>query len=251
MVPSHFRVVKRLEQHCGYDPSGNIGSYLFLHSTARLDERRAEAEGSQTEMAVHIGLIGGGNISSTHARATRAIPGVEIVAVFGRNTEKVNRLSVEHRSVPYLDLNEFLSHRPMEMVIIGSPSGMHALQGIAAARRGLHVLVEKPIDVCTNQADALIAACDDAGVRCGVIFQEHFQPGILRLKQLIDDGSLGRLFFADAQVNWYRPPEYYSKSSWHGVRALDGGGALMNQGVHTVDLLLWLLGDVANVRGIL
>jgi predicted dehydrogenase len=136
----------------------------------------------------------------------------------------------------------------MEMVIIGSPSGLHAEQGIAAARRGLHVLVEKPIDITTKRADALIEACDRAGVRCGVIFQERYQANNLRVKQLIDEGSLGRLLLVNAHVPWYRPDEYYTKSRWHGVRAIDGGGALINQGVHTVDFLLWMMGDVASLQ---
>lgn len=197
---------------------------------------------------MHIGLIGAGNISNTHARAVLAIPGAEIVAVCDVIREKVEQLSAELGAAPYVDLNAFLAHRPMEMVIIGSPSGLHAQQGIAAAEHGLNVLVEKPIDISTDRADALIAACDRAGVKLGVIFQERFQPGTRRLKQLVSDGTLGDLLLVDARLKWYRPPEYYSGSRWHGVRAIDGGGALINQGVHTVDLLLWVFGDVSRVQ---
>src|SRR5262249_35962989 len=112
----------------------------------------------------------------------------------------------------------------------------------------LHVLVEKPIDISSERADALISKCKEARVKLGVIFQDHFQPDIRRLKQLIGDGVLGKVLLADARVKWFRPPEYYSDSRWRGTWALDGGGALMNQGVHTVDLLLWLLGDVVCVQ---
>src|SRR5258708_17441224 len=199
-------------------------------------------------MTIHVGLIGAGNISYTHARAAKAIPGVEIAAVCGPNAEKVKHLSAEHGGVPYGDLDAFLRHRPMEMVIIGSPSGLHAAQGVEAARRGLHVLVEKPMEISTARADVLIAECSKAGVKLGVIFQDRLKPGILRLKQLIDAGALGKLLQVDAQVKWYRPPEYYSGSRWRGTWALDGGGALMNQGSHTVDLLLCLLGDVSRVE---
>jgi predicted dehydrogenase len=197
---------------------------------------------------VSVGLIGGGNISDTHARAAIAIPGVEIAAVYGINPEKVNRLCREYGGTPYGDFNTFLAHRPMEMVVIGSPSGLHVRQGMAAAAQGLHVLVEKPIDISAERADTLIAACEKAGVKLGVIFQDRFKPEILRLKQLVDDGVLGRLLLVDARVKWYRPPEYYQRSRWRGTWAFDGGGALMNQGVHTVDLLLWLLGEVAEVQ---
>jgi predicted dehydrogenase len=136
----------------------------------------------------------------------------------------------------------------MEFVAIGSPSGLHSAHGIAAARAGLHVLVEKPIDVTTERADALIEAAAKAGVALGVFFQDRFKPDIVRVKQAMEEGALGRPLLADARVPWYRPPEYYSASRWRGIRALDGGGALMNQAIHTVDLLIWLMGDVARVR---
>src|SRR5215472_11188969 len=107
-------------------------------------------------MTFYAGLIGGGNISETHARATRVIPGVEIAAVYGTNSEKVRKLSGDHGGTPYTDFAAFLAHRPMDLVIIGSPSGLHASQGIAAAKKGLHVLTEKPIDISTAPADELI-----------------------------------------------------------------------------------------------
>ncbi|HEV2989200.1 MAG TPA: Gfo/Idh/MocA family oxidoreductase [Candidatus Angelobacter sp.] len=199
-------------------------------------------------MAIHVGLIGGGNITNTHARAVAAIPGAKIVAFCGMNPQKIEQLCTQFGGSAYSDLNSFLSHPSLEMVIIGSPSGLHAEQGIAAAQRGLHVLVEKPIDISTSRADALIGECDRAGVKLGVIFQDRLKPSICRFKQLIAEGRLGRPLLVDARVKWYRPPEYYTNSRWRGTWNLDGGGALMNQGVHTVDLLLWLLGDVTTVE---
>jgi UDP-N-acetyl-2-amino-2-deoxyglucuronate dehydrogenase len=199
-------------------------------------------------MTIHIGLIGGGNISETHARAALAIPGVEISAIHGINPEKIARLCREHGGTPYQDFNAFLQHRPMDLVIIGSPSGLHAEQGIAAARSGLHVLTEKPIEISTARADALIAAAKKSNVHLGVIFQDRMKPHIRQLKSWLDLGLLGKALFVDARVKWYRPPEYYANSRWRGTLALDGGGALINQGVHTIDLLLWLLGDVVRVQ---
>jgi len=199
-------------------------------------------------MTIHIGLIGGGNITETHARAARAIPGVEISAIHGANAEKIARLCREHGGTPYQDFDAFLQHRPTDLVIIGSPSGLHASQGIAAARHGFHVLTEKPIEISTARADALIEAAKQSNVQLGVIFQDRTKPHIRQLKSWLDQGLLGRPIIVDARVMWYRPPEYYSNSRWRGTFALDGGGALINQGVHTVDLLLWLLGDVARVQ---
>src|SRR6202049_2824159 len=136
----------------------------------------------------------------------------------------------------------------MDLVMIGSPSGLSAAGGIAAGHSGGHVLTKKPIDISTARADALIEAAASAAVKLGVIFQDRVKPDIRRLKQWIERGALGKVLLVDARVKWYRPPEYYGQSKWRGTLALDGGGALMNQGVHTVDLLLWLLGDVTRVQ---
>jgi len=199
-------------------------------------------------MATHVGLIGGGNISETHARAACAIPGVVVAAICGTNTEKVNRLCRNYGGRAYGELGAFLDHRPMDFVAIGSPSGLHATQGIAAANHGLHVLTEKPIDISSARADELIEATQKAGVKLGVMFQDRHKPDIRRLKEWIDHGVMGKPLLAEARVKWYRPPEYYGQSKWRGTLALDGGGALINQGVHTLDLLLWLIGDVARVH---
>src|SRR5712664_3849896 len=129
-------------------------------------------------MTTHIGLIGGGNITETHARAARSIPGVEISAIHGTNAEKIARLCREHG---------------------GSPSGLHATQGIAAARHGLHVLTEKPIEISTARADALIEAATQSKVQLGVIFQDRMKPHIRQLKNWLDQGLLGKLLFVDAR----------------------------------------------------
>ena len=199
-------------------------------------------------MTIHVGLIGAGNISDTHARAARATAGVNIAAVYGTNAKKVDRLAREHDAQPYRDLQAFLTHRPMDLVMVGSPSGCHAAEGIAAARGGLHVLTEKPIDITTQRTDALIEAAEQNKVKLGVFFQDRTKPDIRKLKQWVDHGVIGKPLLIDARVKWYRPPEYYSGSKWRGSLALDGGGALMNQGVHTVDVLLWLFGDPVRIQ---
>ena len=196
---------------------------------------------------ISVGILGAGNISETHARAAREVEGVEITAIYGQNRAKVARLSELYGGKVCDDVQAFLNHKPMDLVLIGSPSGVHAEQGIAAAEHRLHVLVEKPIDVTTERADALIKACEQAGVKLGVFFQDRVAPDTCKLKELVAAGTLGKPILVSGRVKWYRPPEYYGDSRWRGVRALDGGGALMNQGVHTVDLLLWLMGDVVSV----
>lgn len=194
-------------------------------------------------MTFRLGILGAGNISDTHARAASAIPGVDVVAVHGRNHERTARLAATYGAAAFDSLDGFLAH-PMDAVAIGSPSGVHAEQGSLAAARGLHVIVEKPIDVTPARADVLIEAAAKADVRLGVFFQDRVQPDIVRLRQAIESGRIGRPLVASARVKWYRPPEYYGQSHWRGTWALDGGGALMNQGIHTVDLLQWVLGPV-------
>ncbi|OLB09880.1 MAG: hypothetical protein AUH22_00115 [Gemmatimonadetes bacterium 13_2_20CM_1_70_33] len=198
-------------------------------------------------MTVRIGLVGCGNISDTHARAAREVGDVELVAYCGRDAAKASAMAQRYGGTAYRELDAFLAHRPMDVVVVGTPSGVHAEHAQAAARQGLHVLVEKPLDITTARIDGLTAECDRAGVKLGVIYQDRAAPDLIWLKRLIARGGLGRPIVASARVRWFRPPEYYAGSRWRGTWGLDGGGALMNQGIHTIDLLLWLLGDVDRV----
>src|SRR5687767_7748756 len=134
---------------------------------------------------IHVGLIGAGNISDTHARAVSEISGATVAAVHAPTRAHAERLAARHDAVAYDSLDRFFDHRPLDMVIVGSPSGLHAEHGIAAAQRGLHVLVEKPIDVTVARADALIAEAARAGVTLGVIFQDRVKPDVMRLKSLV------------------------------------------------------------------
>src|SRR5262249_36746915 len=158
-------------------------------------------------------------------------------AVFGSNAEKVAQLAKRYDATAYTDMAAFLRHRPMEIVAIGSPSGLHGDQVQAVANAGMHVLVEKPLEVTLARVDAAAEAVDRAGVKLGVCFQDRGNPRLGLVKQWIDAGYVGAPLLVSARVKWYRPPEYYAQSRWRGVWALDGGGALMNQGIHTVDLL--------------
>ncbi len=197
---------------------------------------------------MRIGILGAGGISDTHARAARAIAGVQVVAVHGANRAKTAALATSAGATAYDELEAFLAH-PMDVVAIGSPSGLHAEQAIAAVRRGLHVLVEKPLDISTARIDALIEEADRAAVKVGVFFQDRLTPELVEIKAQMDAGALGTPVFASGRVKWYRPPEYYGDSRWRGTWRLDGGGVLMNQAIHTVDTLLWLCGPVARVAG--
>ncbi len=201
-------------------------------------------------MAFYIGIVGTGNISRTHLRAAAELEDVKTAAIYGPRTEEAEELAREFGATAYADWNSFLDHRPMDFVALGSPSGLHARQGIDAAGRGLHVLTEKPIDITVERAGALVQACRQQDRKLGVFFQDRVKTDTLRLRSWIQKGLLGNISLVSAQVRWYRPPEYYAQSDWRGTVAMDGGGALMNQGVHTVDLMLWLLGPVRRVMAL-
>src|SRR5918999_638034 len=197
-----------------------------------------------------LGILGGGNISGTHARAAAAIPGVEVVAFHGSNRDRTAQLAEPFGGRVYDSLDGFLAHRPLDIVAIGSPSGLHAQQAIAAAERGLHVLVEKPLDISTARIDMVIAAAERHGVRVGVFFQDRLKPDFVRAKRMVDQRKLGQPVMASGRVKWHRAAGYYADSTWRGTHALEGGGAVMNQGIHTVDVLQWLFGPVASVSAV-
>ena len=196
-----------------------------------------------------IGLIGAGNISTTHARAIATLDDAGVAAVYAPTLARAKALADAHGARAYDALDSFLASEPLDIVAIGTPSGLHGAHGAAAARRGIHLLVEKPLEITVARADALIAEADRAGVTLGVVFQDRMKPGVRALKASIEAGEFGPLSLVQAQVPWWRPPEYYRESRWRGTWALDGGGALMNQAIHTVDLMLWLCGPVTRVYG--
>ncbi len=196
---------------------------------------------------VGFGVVGCGLIGAVQATAIREIPGARLAAIYGRDEKRAAEFAAKFETSAYSDYDEFLADPGLQIVNICTPSGTHADLGIRAARAGKHVLVEKPIEISLDRADALIEACDEAGVKLGVIFQSRFTSAAQKIKSAVDEGRLGRLMVGDAYVKWYRAPEYYAPGSWHGTLAFDGGGALINQAIHTVDLLRWIMGPVETV----
>ena len=197
---------------------------------------------------MRVGFTGGGNITDTHVRAIQEVPGLQAVGVCGPNSTKVAATAARHHLSAASTLAELLDKTPLDIVCIGSPSGVHTDEIALAASRGCHVLCEKPLDVTIERVDAAITAVERAGVMLGVFFQDRCTPAFRDAHAAIAAGKLGRVLLVDARVKWYRGPEYYGNSAWRGSQTLDGGGALMNQGIHTVDLLLYLLGDVTSVQ---
>jgi len=171
------------------------------------------------------------------------------VAVCGPTRSRAEAVAALAGAQAVDDVDRLFEIEPLDMIAVGTPSGLHGAHGAAAAARGVHVLVEKPLEITAARADRLIEEADRAGVTLGVIFQDRLKADVRRLKSLVDDGALGSILLARAEVPWWRPPEYYRGSRWRGTWALDGGGALMNQAIHTVDLLRWLCGPVRRVYG--
>jgi predicted dehydrogenase len=199
-----------------------------------------------TDRVHGFGIIGAGVIAPFHALAIGELPNARLVAVADELPDRARDIASQFEVEP-LGVDELLARQDIDVVCVCVPSGMHAEIGVQAAKAGKHVVVEKPIDVSLQAADRLIAACDERGVVLSVISQHRWDPGVRELKRLAESGQLGRLVLADAIIKWYRPQQYYDSGAWRGTRALDGGGALMNQGVHYVDLLQWVMGPVERV----
>jgi predicted dehydrogenase len=191
---------------------------------------------------VGFGIVGGGMIGAVQAAAIQQISGAKLVAVCGRDVTRTAEFAAKLGCTAYTDYERFLQHPGLQIVNICTPSGTHADLGIRAAEAGKHVLTEKPIEINLERADALIEACDRAGVKLGVIFQSRFLPAVQRIKQAVDEGRFGELMLGDALVKWYRASEYYAPGTWRGTLKMDGGGSLINQAIHTVDLLRWIMG---------
>ena len=189
---------------------------------------------------MRICIAGCGLIAEIHAKAIAEIEDATLVGVSARNGERVLAFAAKHGCTGYTDLIEMLEGEQPDVLCVATPSGTHSEIGIAAAQRGIHVLAEKPIDVTLERAMALVSACSENNVYLGGVFQQRTQPALAGLHAAIAAGDFGRSVLINASVPWWRPDDYYAGSSWRGTLALDGGGALINQAIHAVDLVQWL-----------
>ncbi|HQR08428.1 MAG TPA: Gfo/Idh/MocA family oxidoreductase [Gemmatales bacterium] len=196
-----------------------------------------------------VGIIGCGMIARFHAAALAEIPQTKLVALQSRNpagAETVKQ-AVGSDARYYASIEEVLQHPGLDMVIICTPSGNHLEPARLAAVAGKHVVVEKPLEITLDRCDQLIEVCAKAGVKLCTIFPSRFADANVVLKQAVDQGRFGKLTLGETTVKWWRSQEYYDECGWKGTQALDGGGALMNQAIHNVDLLQWLMGPVVRI----
>src|SRR5689334_10017639 len=195
---------------------------------------------------VRVGIVGCGNIAANHVVAFREA-GVEVVACADVDAGRAERFARTHEIPAAVADVDAMLDLGVDVVGVCTPHPTHEAVVTAAAARGAHVLCEKPIAVDLPSARRMVAACDAAGVRLGVLFQRRFWPAAQRIRAAIDDGTLGTPFLGHASVLLHRDTSYYTADPWRGTWATDGGGVLMTQAVHNIDLLQWFMGECVEV----
>ncbi len=192
-------------------------------------------------------IIGSGMIAQFHAAAIAAIPDAHLVAVASRNGHTSQALASIYRCASYLDAEEMLQSEEIDIITIATPSGAHLEPCLLAARYRKHVICEKPLEITPERIQRMISACREAGVVLSGILNRRFNPAVEAFKKAVDRKRFGQQALCSAYVKWFRDEHYYNSAAWRGTKSLDGGGALMNQGIHTVDVLLHLAGPVSRV----
>jgi len=195
-----------------------------------------------------FGIVGAGMIAHVHARAIREIQQAELVGVFSTTTQKREAFADKENCKAFVSLEAMLADPAVDIVCICTPSGAHQDPALVSIAAGKHCLIEKPLEVTLEKCDRIIAAADEKGVKVGVIFPSRFYDQAMELKRAIEKSKFGDIVLGDAYVKWHRSEAYYKSNAWRGTWELDGGGALMNQGIHSVDLLQWYMGSVKAVQ---
>lgn len=196
---------------------------------------------------LNFAIVGCGHIAKKHAEAIKNAEGANLLAVCDTIPENMTPYIEEYGVQGYEDLDDLLKNPEVDVVNICTPSGYHAPLAIKAANAKKHVVVEKPISLTLEDAQAIIDACNENGVKLSVVHPNRFRPAVKAIRKAMDEGRLGKLSHANATVRWNRNQAYYDQAPWRGTKSLDGG-VLMNQAIHNLDLLLWLMGDIDEVQ---
>lgn len=195
-----------------------------------------------------FGIIGAGMIGHFHAKAITAMTGGTLHSVFDLRQEAADKLACEYGAKAFSNIAEFLAEPELEIVTVGTPSGAHLDPTLAALKAGKHAIVEKPLEITIARIDELMSAAEENGKTLAAVLNRRFHPGMDAFKKATDEGRFGTLASASAYIKWYRDQDYYDSAGWRGTWALDGGGALMNQSIHTVDALIYLAGPIKSVQ---
>ena len=198
-------------------------------------------------MSFGFGVIGCGMIANFHAKAIADLENGRLAACFDMFPQSADKFANANSCKAYHDLSEMLADPDVQVVTICTPSGAHMEPAVQAAEAGKHVIVEKPLEITLDRCDRIIQACESNGVTLGTIFPSRFHRSSQLLKQAVESGRFGHLTLGDSYVKWFRTQEYYDSGAWRGTWQLDGGGALMNQAIHSVDLLTWLMGPAKSI----
>lgn len=201
-----------------------------------------------TNTPTRFGIIGAGMIARFHAQALRDMPQAILHSVFDTVPERAQALANDFGAKAVATMEEFLADPELQIVTVCTPSGAHLDPALAALKAGKHVIGEKPLEITTARIDQLLTAARENGVTVSGIFNRRFHPAMEAFKMAADTGRFGRITMVEASVKWWRDQAYYDSGAWRGTWALDGGGALMNQSIHTIDQLLYLVGDVEWVQ---
>ncbi len=193
-----------------------------------------------------VALVGCGRIAKNHFDAIERVDGLDLVAVADVVQARAEAAGAANGVPAFASLAEMMAAVDCDIVTVATPSGLHPVHGIEAARAGKHVVSEKPMAISLAGADSLIDACSEARVRLFVVKQNRLNPAIQLVKRAVEKGRFGRIHSANCTVRWARPQEYYDQAPWRGTWAMDGG-AFMNQASHYVDLIQWLAGPVESV----
>ena len=196
----------------------------------------------------NFGLIGCGRIAPNHAKNIAELENSVLKAVCDLVPAKAEHFSNTYGGEPYTDYRAVLDRPDIEVISVATSSGSHVAIGIAAAEAGKHVIVEKPMALSLHDADRLIDACRNNHVYLGVCHQNRYNLVVQKLRQALEDGRFGKLTHAVACIRWFRPQQYFTQDSWHGTWAEDGG-VLMNQSIHNLDLLFWMMGPASSIYG--
>jgi predicted dehydrogenase len=199
---------------------------------------------------MRFGVVGCGMIARFHARAMADTAGAELAGCWSHHRERAEQFAAEHGCEAFASLEALVTCPAVDAIAICTPSGAHLEPALLAAAAGKHLLVEKPLEISPERCDQIIAAADRAGVLLATVFQSRFAPVWQQLRAAVQRGDFGRIALGEAHVKWFRPQSYYDSAAWRGTWQLDGGGALMNQAIHSVDLLLWLMGPVRRVAAL-
>ena len=196
--------------------------------------------------AIRFALVGCSKIAHKHARGLRNVPGAALAAVCDLNQERAEAMGREYAVPWYTDYHQMMDKVPIEVVSVLTPSGDHATRILDLVKYGKHLVVEKPMVLRLDDADTVIRACDEAGVKIFEVKQNRYNRPVQALRQALDAGRLGKLVMGTVRVRWCRRQEYYDEAPWRGTWAWDGG-VLTNQASHHIDLLQWMMGEVESV----